>query len=493
MIERIYFGLPFKKYKIRAFTTRDTLMPIVDEYILRLAYVLNGVSLKTLKVFFGFTSEELSIVLSKLVTRGFVNLFEDKVILTPFAKNTFNSSASEIPTFVKVEERNYEPTFESTSFKYLEKPLDWAEGKILPVVAEIKARGKEISEVENSFIQAFPSILRKQAKGKINKFNQHESVYSVKSVTLLRYGEFMFPLDFFQGNLGMITIHSPDSLKEDTDEELIQYLKQQANKILVTKKASLDNRGLEEFIRIFGINPFIDNHKDMASIHNWYESQYYNRTSFTNYVFGSIYADENLKDFLDAKHLKFEESEKLDIYWKLPDDNQYWGTGNQPDQFLKSFIPSNLLEKTNLHIFSSQGFKNIESLFSLPCGINKEIHLFDNPFNRGLLGNGQVECLVIPGHFCAVLYHYEENNNYGVLIPFGIVSKTKDFQNKIFSMFEKLLENKGGWLTYIGKKLAEDRREYSNCKFIKSRFGIENINLNPSFRNQLSPNQSFKE
>lgn len=97
------FNLPCHQFVIAAERTKERRLPMVDEFILRILFVVKSISADRLARFFGFEGRDLGIAISDLQSCGLVLLEGDDVTLHPSAKEMFRTSNETAPTITVAE------------------------------------------------------------------------------------------------------------------------------------------------------------------------------------------------------------------------------------------------------------------------------------------------------------------------------------------------------------------------------------------------------
>ncbi|MDX0492505.1 hypothetical protein GOC53_19815 [Sinorhizobium medicae] len=102
-IDSVDFEIPCRRFTIRAMITRDRQLPVVEEFLLRMLAVLDRVSIRRLRTWFGFTEAEIETVLVDLESKAQVEVKGDDVLLAPGGRELFkNTPAGAIPRLVEV-------------------------------------------------------------------------------------------------------------------------------------------------------------------------------------------------------------------------------------------------------------------------------------------------------------------------------------------------------------------------------------------------------
>ena len=97
------FNVPCREFVISAQITRDLRMPMVDEYVLRVLNVCESISSAKLMRFFGFSENEMQIVLSDLQKRSLITINNNNISLHLSAQEMFRTSGDNPPTITTVE------------------------------------------------------------------------------------------------------------------------------------------------------------------------------------------------------------------------------------------------------------------------------------------------------------------------------------------------------------------------------------------------------
>jgi hypothetical protein len=97
------FNVPCREFIIAAQVTRDKRMPMVDEFVLRALNLCESVSVSRLSRFFGFSQNEMEIVLADLQARTLITLEGNDVSLHLAGKELFRTAGDGAPVITDVE------------------------------------------------------------------------------------------------------------------------------------------------------------------------------------------------------------------------------------------------------------------------------------------------------------------------------------------------------------------------------------------------------
>lgn len=97
------FNVPCREFIIAAQVTRDMRMPMVDEFVLKALNQCENVSVARLSRFFGFSQNEMEIVLSDLQARTLITLEGNDVSLHMAGKELFRTAGDGTPVIIDVE------------------------------------------------------------------------------------------------------------------------------------------------------------------------------------------------------------------------------------------------------------------------------------------------------------------------------------------------------------------------------------------------------
>ena len=102
-IDTVDFEVPCRRFTIRATITRDRQLPVVEEFLLRMLAVLDRVSIRRLRTWFGFTEAEMETVLIDLEGKAHVQIEGDDVLLAPAGRDLFRTTPEGgVPRLVEV-------------------------------------------------------------------------------------------------------------------------------------------------------------------------------------------------------------------------------------------------------------------------------------------------------------------------------------------------------------------------------------------------------
>src|SRR5208283_2636978 len=143
-IDTVDFEVPCRRFTIRATITRDRQLPVVEEFVLRMLAVLDRVSIRRLRTWFGFTEAEIETVLLDLERRAYVEVDRDDILLAPAGRDLFRAAPDGgVPRLVEVAplidhiwfdlvSRNMVPRSRARSVDYLVRLREQPSARELP-------------------------------------------------------------------------------------------------------------------------------------------------------------------------------------------------------------------------------------------------------------------------------------------------------------------------------------------------------------------------
>lgn len=450
LVEKIYFSVPVDSFKFLALLTRDEIVPIVDEHILKLSLICDGVTFETIKAFFNFTTPELTMTVKKLEANGLVKIWGDKVVLTPNCRAQFDRGHGKPLSLMKFEEKSFTVTFELDDMKYLgwQRSYPKVEGFHLEIKSDEKNAKKKLKEAEVSFVNNFFAIFH-GAYGSFEKVRDIK-LYAIKDVVFGKSDKISCYLEFFLSpsnnslrsqfssqfyEVASCPRASQDLMTQKLVEKLFQYKKEQSNK------------NIKEFLSFLNAPHsflFQDFTDIFTTIENWKRSFNKDKEFFS--VIGSLYlqSKEFQSEIKKRIQRKFKDAvpleNKINIIWKVSEKNKIWGSGGQPERFIESIVPHEMLGSLKLFVISESTREENKVRFSSSLDIFKNIISFSSASANNLLAFEEVEMFFIPDCFCVFLFHYSEKAMEEVLLPFGIGTFDKEFMKKALESLK----------TYIG-------------------------------------------
>jgi len=423
---RITFSIPVESFKIEYDVTEDKRESVVTEFVLRLLWVAGSVDVLTLKSYFGFSDSEAIIVIDDLKNKGLIELFDSKITLTAHSKIAFAASNADYPSFVKVESRADQITFDLLSFSPMQnrKGGGTQNGITLQITQEIQ--GKSIELAKNAFHNKFEDCI-----SILSDTRKKTSLYSLNDIESRRRSFINIPVVFALDQHGNIERIIESKAEVHISDEFMDLFNE---KVSLELGVSVRNSGVEElesFINIFKC-PFLENYisgnkfnfsKFMSDV----DSKNIEKPTGIVPVYGAMYFPHNLEKIIDRIELrrnKNEEKRKCSsLIWISPDD-KFWGRGDLLEQSfakLNASLQINGSDNTYLFTRANPGDEAVISNRFRGSHI-KEVHLYKPIITEGtgLLQN--LEILFYPGGFMSVLLHLSSNENPSLKIPIGFIS-----------------------------------------------------------------------
>jgi hypothetical protein len=116
LVDSITLLLPCRRFYIGYSVSTKRAFSIVDEFMLRLLRVTDGMRVEQIQDYFGFTILELQSTLDPLIENGLIIRMGDRFILSKAGENLFEASGNEQPRITKIELQDDSFTLDYVSF-----------------------------------------------------------------------------------------------------------------------------------------------------------------------------------------------------------------------------------------------------------------------------------------------------------------------------------------------------------------------------------------
>lgn len=447
VINEATYSLPCRSFVIDYAVSEKRKLAVVKEFTIRLLYSLKGITPEKIASYFGFTSDEMKVVLASLQEERLIKWDDGNVELTTYTYERFEEVDGKAePRFFEVEDKIDSVTFDLLSFRLI---AESASGSVSPNNMEIRLpKGTMASLTERAkaaFDQQFNLFIEK-AKG-VDTYTESVELYKINQV--YNRNDRLLPVSVKY----VVTAESWNSpeikyadewMEEwDDDRSLFSAISTQTESV-GHKQNYLDLTSLEEYVS-FTHDPIIldfyrNQEVDFCSALKAYEA---NKGLFeleTRMLVGSIHSDQNSDLIHSLLDYKFGDEAKIPgkgILWSVDPSDKVWGRGPELEAFIQS-LEQRLDERrkpvgTILSVSvqsNEEAFKTREMYGITKCkfqGLNKQI------------GNGQVEILLIPEVLVACTFHFPIENRYPLSLPIGFVttveSRIKNIEKNLLAVF----------------------------------------------------------
>jgi hypothetical protein len=418
----VTFALPAQQFGITCSLTDEEALPVVTEFSLRVIHSCEAITPRQLQVFFGFTEDETTAVISTLTSERLVQWDEDSLEVTPYARAKFIESPDGIPRFFRIRDFSRDVTFDLMSFLPASDHSDRLQRAFLMV--ELAPRNAERESktkfwAEQSFQENFHQINR----------GKRAEIYKISEV---EPGErFLIPLSCRFGlriDGGIQVSRSLSDANFDNKLEIAEAISE-----ALGISATQNGNALDEFCKAF----------DGVISQDYFESGVFSLSRYVDDVYlrhritlsagvtpiiGSLHMAHNRRILIDAlKELKL--PSPVDAYWIAP-QARFWSRS----RFIRSFLRDVTSELAGGLNDSSEDetvgptIKVLLQMGNLPDHEFMKVYCESFPLvyaSSGSALKGKVELFMVPGQLvCAIYHHYVEESP--LTIPLGFVSSRPD-------------------------------------------------------------------
>jgi len=442
----IDFVVPIHRFKINfSYSKEIGMRSFIREFILRLVHI-TPMKPDNIAIFFGLSNIEMNEAISDLINKGDLELSNDgELALTYISKDYFKDLGSSpiLPTIIDSYVLLW---YELNSFNCINKKYDesgWNSCIKLDVDNEIVSNSpKHIKSVfQKNFYKYFEEnrILESDS----DREGKQPNIYSVGEVSRISSAPLRLTTKFYIGQDGRSIERKDFDLFSDSSKihELITesiYKAQKPNNFedIVCNAITPLNDELT-----FGLvtSDSIDIEGYMLSIPLLLSNK-----ELTIPLLGPIYSGNNWARVMAAIGKLESNREPIELTWVSPSDS-FWGKSHRLNSCLNELIRSEQSTgKKSQRVYNSNIYIQLEKHFSRQL-INDQQHEFKN-FKSSIFGliegflNGNVEVLLIPNKFVAVVYHFSMPELLPVSFPSGFTSTDKSKIKIIESILEGYID-----------------------------------------------------
>lgn len=452
------FSLPCRSFVIDYAVSEKRKLAVVKEFTIRLLYSIKGISPEKVANYFGFSTDEIEIVLASLQEERLIKWVDGEVELTSYAYDRFEEIDGRAePRFFEVEDKVDSVSFDLLTFRLI---AETSSGSISPNNMEIplpkNAMGSLVEKARSAFDKQF-NIFVEKIKG-IDTYSNPIELYKINQVynRMDRLLPVKVQYVITAESAETPTIRYVDQWMDEWDEDKTLYSaicgQTESSGITQPNIGSM----LDEYVSITRdpiiLNFYRNDKFDFYSALKGYES---NRGIFeleTRMLVGNFYSEHNSDIINSLLDYKFGNGAKVPgkgILWSIEPSDKLWSRCPESEAFLQS-LEQRLDDRrrptrTVLSVKASSRSDSfrIRDLYSiLKCdfqGLNKHI------------GNSQVEILIIPGVMVACSFHFLLGNYYPLTLPIGFVSTNKDRVENVEKNLREVFSNQAITNEYFEK------------------------------------------
>ena len=440
------FVIPIHKFKINfSYSKEKGMRSFIREFTLRLINI-SPMKPADVATFLGLSAIELNEAISDLINKGDLEFSnDDELKLTSVSKGYF-SGLEDSPLLPTITDDQILLWYELSGFNCIKKTYDEAGwGSCIQLNVENKIVSYSPKYIKTTFQKNFYKyfeegrILNRESDRK----GKQPNIYSVGEVSRLGRAPLRLTTQFHIGQDGRSIERKDFDLFSDSSKihELITesiYKAQKPNNFedIVCNAITPLNDELT-----FGLvaSDSIDIEGYMLSIPLLLSNK-----ELTIPLLGPIYSGNNWARVMAAIGKLESNREPIELTWVSPSDS-FWGKSHRLNSCLNELIRSEQSTgKKSQRVYSSNIYIQLEKHFSRQL-INDQQHEFKNfkssifGLNEGLL-NGNVEVLLIPNKFVAVVYHFSMPELLPVSFPSGFTSTDKSKIKIIESILEGYID-----------------------------------------------------
>lgn len=425
------FNLPCRQFAISAERTRERRMPMVDEFILRILYIVESITVSRLARFFGFDGRDMGVAISDLQTRSLVILEGEKLSLHPSAKELFRTSDESSPTIIITE-----PIYAAVWFDLITKNM--VSGRrlrnvqhLISLRAPSTLEGFGVDQARSAFNSQFRDYLR---YARNDKNADQWSLYSILDVHAGRYS-------FAQiSGTEQLTLNPTPKLKTillSTEAENPTRIRQLTDAMsgelarLEYVETTQSARG--DFSRILDSDALlraitVDGYLDLGE---WIRNESLAGGDSSVPFVGYPYTESNrrrIASILERNEIEVSNDELWELWWLRPGGSKWGATEDLPAtlEFLRGMVRE-----------WSKGAGSLSTTLLSPAGVQaKDAMLFQRVFDRGAHAQPgkfslALEIMVIPDVIAIVTVMVALSPT--VSVPIGCVTTDRDRVKRIIN------------------------------------------------------------
>ena len=439
LINQVSFSLPARSFDINYAVVEKRQLPVVKEFVVRFIYSLESCKPEVIANFFGFKSSEMIDVLEDLDNEGLISWKDEKVELTNYAIDRFESvKGSKVPRFFQISDKNDKIIFDLFLFKILPKLIGIKTNSLsIDVPLPDKSYLKLIENIKSAFDNQFTNY---QELKNVDIFDGNiDSLYKVNSVQ--DDYDLIIPLDVNYyvdtETLYIINKYNLDLIHDwDSERKLFNTI----DDVLVTespKELNSDNntstyllQTLDPFyVDIYTDNNNNNNHQVLLEELLSHYSGGNDKTILKDHqmIVGNLYAENNTKiiqKIITDTIGKNKEKLLPGALWFSNINNKTWGRTESFSKIVS--VINKIFDKRN---------KNSELVINTLATNHKEAFELSKIYDgsrakfqscTNLFESDQIEILLIPDVLVASIYHFNVMELRELTVPVGFISSDKD-------------------------------------------------------------------
>lgn len=454
---RITFSIPIETFKIDAFVTDDKREPVVTEFSLRLLWISGPIPINTFQSFFGFSDSESISLIDSLKNKGLIELFEEKIQLSNYSISAFQSSNQEYPSFVKIEQRSENITFDLISMSPIPYPKNHSPQNSISLNISTDIQGRSVELAKDAYYKKFDQILKIT-----NQSHKKTMAYAINDIESKRRNLLHIPVALYLDNIsGKIERFIDPYTEKDLPNDLIEHFNERISEELGGDVKVSGIEELESFINIFDCSFLydyvIDNRFDFKKYIYDIENNLIKKSSVLP-IYGALYIPRNLEKVINRIRLRrspTKDTQNLTSFIWIAPDYEFWGRGDLLENSfsaLNSALKEN--ENNNAFLLTRCSGNNIQ-LVSNRFRSSKisELHLYQPVSVEGTALLENLELALYPNGFMSAILHLSSNENKNIKIPIGFISRQPKHLKYAHTFIESIINSN----RYMGKQSFNNR------------------------------------
>lgn len=474
IVNEATFSLPCRSFIIDYSVSQKRKLAVVKEFTIRLLYSIHEISPDQIAEYFGFSTEEMQVMLVALQEERLIEWDEGNVKLTSYANERFEQvDGKSVPRFFEVTDQIDTVTFDLFTFKLL---IGTPSGSISPNNMEIllpsEAMGHLTEKAKSAFDKNFYIFLEKVKK--VNIYSENTELYKINQV--FNRFDSLVPIKIQyvinSTSPNQPTIQYADKWMDEWDDDKSLYAAVSAQKDFVPTPGCDLSIAFGEYIRI-SRDPssaifFKGENFDFSAVMDTYSQKNGVYDLETRMLIGNLYTPKN-KDVVQSMiDYKFGENNVVSTngaIWCIDPADKIWGRGPELEIFMSS-IESRFdeREKPEKTILVSQ-VDCPQSAFT-----KKERYGITGANFQGvnkMPGNSQCEILLIPNVLVACIFHFTIEDYYPLTLPIGYVSTNVDRIARVQQDLTTFFNNPALTNAYFERKNVKEENLVLNSKLMK--------------------------
>ena len=474
IVNEATFSLPCRSFIIDYSVSQKRKLAVVKEFTIRLLYSIREISPDQIAEYFGFSTEEMQVMLVALQEERLIKWEDGNVKLTSYANERFEQvDGKSVPRFFEVTDQIDTVTFDLFTFKLL---IGTPSGSISPNNMEIllpsEAMGHLTEKAKSAFDKNFYIFLEKVKK--VNIYSETTELYKINQV-FNRFDSLVpIKIQYVVNSTSPTqpTIQYADKWMDEWDDDKSLYAAVSAQKEFVPTPRCDLSIAFGDYIRISrdpsSTRFFRGENFDFAAAMDTYSQNNGIYDLDTKMLIGNLYTPKNKDVIQSLIDNKFGENNVLSTngaVWCIDPEDKIWGRGPELEIFMRS-IESRFDErrKPERIILVSQVDCRQSAFIMKECysitganfqGVNK------------MPGNSQCEILLIPNVMVACIFHFIIEDYYPLTLPIGYVSTNEDRIEHVRQALTKFFSNRALTNSYFERKGIKEEEFILNSKLLK--------------------------